>query len=107
MSLSSGAPGSIRFWIPSIPAMSIAEKARYGLHEGSGGRNSNRFNFGFVEHIGIRMAAERLRPEEARLTGASKPGTRRLELVGVGHANATIDGACLSHPPTERKRTSH
>ena len=31
-----GAGGSILFWIPSRPAMSMAEKARYGLADGSG-----------------------------------------------------------------------
>jgi len=30
------------FWIPSSPAIKSAEKARYGLHDGSGGRNSSR-----------------------------------------------------------------
>jgi len=34
--LSTGSGGSIRFWIPSRPAMSIAAKARYGLLDGSG-----------------------------------------------------------------------
>jgi hypothetical protein len=41
-----------------------------------------RFALGDGEYIGMRTAAERLRDEYARLTGASKPGTRRrYELV--------------------------
>ena len=36
MSLSIGSAGSILFWMPSRPASSSAEKARYGLAEGSG-----------------------------------------------------------------------
>src|SRR2546421_11910501 len=84
MSLSSGSPGSIRFSIPSRPAISIAEKARYGLHEGSGERNSIRFAFGLGEYMGMRIAAERLRELYARFTGASKPGTSRLYELVVG-----------------------
>jgi hypothetical protein len=57
--------------------MSIAAKARYPLQVGSGNRTSMRFAFGLGEYIGMRTAAERLRLEYARLTGASKPGTRR------------------------------
>ena len=63
MSLSTGAAGSILFLMPSIPASSSAENARYGLADGSGQRNSIRFAFGFEPVIGIRMQAERLREE--------------------------------------------
>ena len=42
MSLSSGSPGSILFWMPSRPAIIIAANARYGLHVGSGKRTSMR-----------------------------------------------------------------
>ena len=59
----SGAPGSRPFSIPSRPAISIAENARYGFAVGSGQRNSIRFAFGDCEYIGIRMQAERLRCE--------------------------------------------
>src|SRR3989440_570172 len=38
MSLSKGSPGSVRFWIPSSPAINMAEKARDGLQDGSGDR---------------------------------------------------------------------
>src|SRR5580698_5594363 len=99
MSLSSGSPGLILFWIPSIPAISIALNARYGLQLGSGKRTSTRRVFGFGPVIGMRQLAERLRLEYARFTGASKPGTsRRYELV-VGFVNAAIDFACLMIPP--------
>ena len=71
------AGGSMWFRMPSRPAISCAEKARNGLQDGSGARNSMRFAAGEVPASGIRMAAERLRAEYTKLTGASKPGTRR------------------------------
>ena len=43
--------------------MSSAAKARYGLHEGSGARNSIRFALGLELYIGIRQIADRLRCE--------------------------------------------
>jgi len=66
------------FKIPSSPAINCAANAKYGLQLGSGGRNSMRFAFGLAEYIGMRQAAERLRREYARFTGASYPGTSRL-----------------------------
>src|SRR5690349_5531342 len=75
--LSTGSPGWILFWMPSMPAIIIAVNARYGLLVGSGKRTSIRRAFGLVTS-GMRTAAERLRAEYARLIGASKPGTRRL-----------------------------
>src|SRR3954469_23646763 len=99
MSLSSGSPGWMRFSIPSRPAIIMAAKPRYGLHAGSGVRNSMRFCLGDVDSIGMRMAAERLRDEYARFTGASKPGvSRRYELV-VGLVKAQMALACLMMPP--------
>src|SRR5579885_2063519 len=106
MSLSSGSPGSILFWMPSKPAMSMAAKARYGLQEGSGGRNSTRLALGLAEYIGMRHAAERLRREYARLTGASKPGPNRLKLLVLGAASATTAGAFFSSPPMYHKAIS-
>src|SRR5215471_17017815 len=100
MSLSSGWPGSILFSMPSSPAISIAENARYGLQLGSGGRNSTRFALGDAEYIGIRQAAERFRREYARFTGASNPGTRRLYEFVVGAMIAASAGPCLISPPT-------
>src|SRR4051795_1493764 len=99
MSLSRGWPGSILFSTPSRPAISMAANARYGLQLGSGGRNSTRLAFGDAEYIGIRHAAERLRREYARLTGASKPGTRRLYELVVGAMIAARAGPCLISPP--------
>src|SRR5262245_49678222 len=99
MSLSSGSPGWIRFSIPSRPASIIAENARYGLHDGSGVRNSSRLAFGDAENIGIRIAADRFLDEYARFTGASNPGVSlRYEFVD-GLVNAQIDLACLMIPP--------
>src|SRR5438067_4875277 len=99
MFLSTASPGSILFMIPSMPAISIAENARYGFADGSGGRNSSRFAFSDREYNGIRTHAERFRCEYTRFTGASYPGTnRRYEFV-VGAANARMAGACWSSPP--------
>ncbi len=67
---------------------------------GSGQRNSMRLALGLCEYIGMRTAADRLRADMARLTGASKPGTsRRYELL-VGAAKASTARACLRIPPT-------
>jgi hypothetical protein len=49
----------------------MAEKARYGLQDGSGQRNSSLFAAGACEYCGMRIAAERFRLEYTRLTGAS------------------------------------
>ena len=51
--------------------MSIAANARYGLHEGSGVRNSSRLAPGFLKYSGIRTQALRFRCEYTRLIGAS------------------------------------
>src|SRR5271166_5056173 len=99
MSLSSGSPGLALLWIPSRPAMSIAEKARYGLQLGSGKRTSMRRVFGLGPVMGMRTLAERLRLEYARLTGASKPGTRRRYELVVGLVSAAMLLACLMMPP--------
>src|SRR5437899_11088793 len=99
MSLSSGWPGSILFSTPSSPAIIIAANPMYGLQLGSGGRNSTRFALGDAEYIGIRHAAERLRREYARFTGASKPGTRRLYELVVGAMIADRAGPWLISPP--------
>src|SRR6267378_4194317 len=85
--------------MPSSIAISIADHARYPLQLGSGQRNSSRLAFWLFEYIGIRMAAERLRADSARLTGASNPGTRRRYEFVVGAANARIAGACFRSPP--------
>src|SRR5215467_4176548 len=96
----------MRFCTPSRPAINIAGNARYGLHDGSGQRNSSRFAFGDFEYSGMRTEAERLRCEYTRLTGASYPGTRRLYEFVVGFENARIDGACFSRPPMYHRAMS-
>ncbi|MCY1248985.1 hypothetical protein D9M72_624820 [compost metagenome] len=55
-----GAGGSMRLRMPSMPAISWAANARYGLDEGSGARNSMRLAFGLEPVIGMRIPAERL-----------------------------------------------
>src|SRR5688572_8167280 len=105
-SLSSGAGGSIRFSMPSRPAIKIAEKHRYGLHEGSGARNSTRLAFGLLEYIGMRTHADRLRCEYTKLIGASYPGTNLRKLLVVGLVNASNDAACFRIPPTYHRAVS-
>src|SRR5271157_822542 len=99
MSLSSGSPGSILLRIPSRPAIRFEANERYGLQLVSGGRNSTRLALGLAEYIGMRHAAERLRREYARFTGASKPGTSRLYELVVGAMMADNAGPCLISPP--------
>src|SRR3954454_13319933 len=96
----------MRFWMPSRPAINIAENARYGLHDGSGQRNSSRFAFGLFEYSGMRTDAERLRCEYTRFTGASYPGTSRLYELVVGAANASTARACASSPPMYQRAMS-
>src|SRR5512142_179767 len=105
-SLSIGSGGSILFLMPSRPAISIAAKARYGLQDGSGTRNSTRLALAFVPVTGIRVQADRLRCEYTRLTGASKPGTRRRKELTVGLVNASSDGAWCSRPPMYQRARS-
>ena len=69
------------------------------MQDGSGKRTSMRFAFGLGEYMGMRTAALRLRLEYARLTGASKPGTKRLYELVVGATKAHNAGACLRMPP--------
>src|SRR5689334_8063249 len=92
--------------MPSTIAISIADHARYPLQLGSGQRNSSRLAFGLFEYIGMRIDAERLRAESARLTGASKPGTRRRYELVVGAAKASSAGACVRRPPAAHRPTS-
>src|SRR4029079_824146 len=99
MSLSSGLPGSSLFWMPSRPAIIMTANARYGFAVGSGQRNSRRFDFGELPPMGMRIEADRLRDEYARLPGASKPGTSRLALFRSGFMNAQMAGACFRMPP--------
>src|SRR5699024_4079741 len=105
-SLSIGSAGSIRFRIPSKPAISCAAKPKYGLPEGSGARNSRRLAFGLEPVTGMRTAAERLPCESSILTGASKPLTRRLYEFTVGLVKASTAEACLSRPPIYQRAVS-
>ena len=61
----------MRLAMPSRPASIIAEKARYGFDVESGQRNSTRLARGERWPSGMRHAAERLRCEYTRFTGAS------------------------------------
>src|SRR5215472_15625239 len=56
--------------------------------------------------MGMRQAAERLRREYARFTGASKPGTRRLYEFVVGAISADSAGPCLIKPPIYHRAIS-
>src|SRR5690348_6215790 len=58
-----------------------------------------------LDTYGIRHDAERLRAEYASITGASKPGTRRLYELVVEFANALIARACLKMPPMYHSAT--
>ena len=64
-----GSGGSILFFTPSSPAISMAQNARYGLHVGSGVRNSRRLAAGVLKKTGIRTHADRFRCEYTRLIG--------------------------------------
>src|SRR5260370_39418762 len=92
--------------MPSRPAISIAAKARYALADGSGQRNSTRRAFGELEYIGMRAAAERLRCDIVRLTGASYARTRHLEEFVVGAQKAISAGACCSNPQIYHRHVS-
>ena len=86
MSASVGSPGSMRFRMPSRPAINMAEKARYALAEGSGGRNLDALAGG---RRLVRGDADR-RGAVARRVGQVD---RRLEaghktLVGIGRGGA-------------------
>src|SRR6266545_618456 len=105
-SLSIGSAGSSLFLMPSRPAIIIAENARYGLHDGSGTRNSTRLALALVPVTGIRAQAERLRCEYTRLTGASKPGTSRRKELTVGQVKAHRLGAWCSRPPMYQRAMS-
>ncbi|MEY3131475.1 MAG: hypothetical protein RL704_329 [Pseudomonadota bacterium] len=56
-SLSNGFPGSILFLIPSIPAINIEAKVKYGFPAASGNLTSTLFPFGF-ELKGILQLAD-------------------------------------------------
>src|SRR5699024_1260084 len=96
----------MRLRMPSRPAMSCAEKARYGFAEGSGARHSTRLALAEAPATGVRSAAERLRAEENMIPGASKPGTRRWKEFTVGLVKAVSDGECSMIPPMYQRAMS-
>ena len=61
----------MRRFTPSSPAISMAANEMYGLHIGSGDRNSRRRAAGFELYVGMRTHALRLRALYASLIGAS------------------------------------
>src|SRR3974390_2221274 len=90
--------GSILFSIQSSPAIKSAEKAKYGLQDGSGGRDSRRLALATPGlNIGMRTAAERWRaPFQDRLV-AVPPGAVVAEqrLRHEGHDFAVLLGDVL------------
>ena len=112
MSLSSGSGGSIRFWMPSRPAISIAANARYGLHDGSGQRNSRRFAFGLFEYErdAHRRRAVALRVHEVhrRLVARHEPLVRvrrRVREREDRRARASAARRCTSAPCRTGRRS--
>src|SRR5205814_531005 len=102
MSLSSGSPGSMRFSIPSSPAISMAEKARYGLQEGSGERNSMRLALGeggqgarVLQHTADVVERHLGHPGVA-LTGEERLSALPHRLMGV-HPRAVVAEQRLGH----------
>src|SRR3954452_5778163 len=84
--------------MPRSPAASITEKARYGLHAGSGARYSMRVEAALFLAIGTRTRAERLFRAQLTYTGASNPGISRLYEFTVWLVMAAMSLACPSNP---------
>src|SRR3546814_20826200 len=80
------------------PVNSSAVKIMYAEFLGSGKRTSIRRALGLATY-GMRHDAERFDAEYASITGASKPGTRRLLELVVELANSLLARACLKMPP--------
>src|SRR3546814_13972639 len=80
------------------PVNSSAVKIMYAEFLGSGKRTSMRRALGLATY-GMRHDAERFDAEYASITGASKPGTRRLQELVVEMANALTARECLKMPP--------
>src|SRR5689334_13767630 len=85
--------------MPLSPAASIAENDRYGLHAGSGERNSIRTD-SFLPRFdnGTRTNAERLLRAQHLYTGASYPGISRLYELTHWFVTAQSSPACVSNP---------
>src|SRR3954469_12801390 len=85
--------------MPRRPAASITENARYGLHAGSGERNSMRVE-SFLPRFGsgTRTNADRLLRAQQMYAGASYPGINRLYELTHWFVTAVISRACVSRP---------
>ena len=85
--------------MPLRPAASITENARYGLHAGSGERNSMRVELSLPFFgSGTRTSADRLLRAQHTYTGASYPTISRLYELTVWFVTAVISRAWLSSP---------
>src|SRR4029450_1360594 len=90
----------MRFLMPSRPAIIWAAKDRYGLHEGSGTRNSMRLAFGDVPVIGMRTHAARLRAGDTGVDGSFLP--RKEPVVRVhGRVRESEQRGRVSQQPTD------
>src|SRR5919204_5790981 len=99
MLLDASGGSSYSFSTPVRPAASIAANARYGLHAGSGERNSMRVADSLPGlYIGTRTSALRLRRAQQMYTGASYPGTKRLYEFTHWFVTRVISRACLKMP---------
>ena len=93
-----GRLGSRPFCTPSIPAISMAAKARYGLAVASGQRNSMRFAGAESEYIGIGSPPSGSAASRRGSRAPRSRTSRRYEFV-VGAQNASSAGACMRMPP--------
>src|SRR5919198_1424830 len=85
--------------IPASPAASMAANARYGLHAGSGERNSTRVADSLPGlYIGTRTSALRFRRAQQTYTGASYPGISRLYEFTHWFVTNVISGAWARIP---------
>src|SRR5919198_3603758 len=90
---------SYSFSMPVRPAASMAANARYGLHAGSGERNSTRVADSLPGlYIGTRTSALRFRRAQHTYTGASYPGISRLYEFTHWFVTSVISGACSNTP---------
>src|SRR5881409_3952918 len=90
---------SYSFSIPVSPAASIDANARYGLHAGSGERNSMRVADSLPGlYMGTCTNALRFRRAQQTYTGASYPGTNRLYEFTHWFVTSVTSPACRRIP---------
>src|ERR671937_1166217 len=90
---------SYSFSTPGRPAASMAANARYGLHAGSGERNSILVADSLPGlYMGTRTSADRFLRAQHTYTGASYPGTRRLYEFTHWFVTSVISRACVRMP---------